>query len=129
MLLFVHDDCTVHQHEVQVCTRLNASRPADFTKGERLGKDDALVTWTRPKCPPWMSAEEYEKIPETLTLRMVRYSLEAKGFRTQSITVIRRGKHPVTFHHDQGFEGLKGAREPALLFCPFMVSYGRGVLT
>jgi len=76
------------QHEVQVCARLHASRPADFTKGERLGKDDVLVTWTRPKCPPWMSADEYENIPETLTLRMVRYSLEAKGYRTQSITVI-----------------------------------------
>jgi hypothetical protein len=26
------------QHEIQVCTRLNAKRPIDFTKGKRLGK-------------------------------------------------------------------------------------------
>jgi len=76
------------QREVQVCTRLNAKRPIDFTKGKRLGKDDVLVTWTRPKRPEWMSVEEYEKIPETLTLRMVRYSLVAEGYRTKSITVI-----------------------------------------
>ena len=76
------------QHEVQVCARQNAKRPVDFTKGKRLGKDDALVTWKRPERPPWMSAEEYEQIPETLTLRMLRYSLVAKGQRTQSITVI-----------------------------------------
>jgi len=76
------------QRDVQVCARLNAKRPIDFTRGKRLGKDDVLVTWIRPKCPSWMSAEEYETIPETLTLRMVRYSLVAKGCRTQSITVI-----------------------------------------
>ena len=76
------------QRDVQVCARLNAKRPIDFTKGKRLGKDDTLVTWTRPLRPSWMSVEEYEQIPETLTLRMLRYSLEAKGCRTQSITVI-----------------------------------------
>ena len=76
------------QRGIQVCVRLNAKRPIDFSSGKRLGKDDQLITWKRPKCPPWMSVGEYEKIPETLTLRMVRYSLVARGRRTLSITVV-----------------------------------------
>jgi hypothetical protein len=76
------------QRDVQVCTRLHASRVVDFRRGKRLGKDDRLVTWTRPQRPSWMSVEEYETIPETLTLRMVRYSLVGRGRRTQVITVI-----------------------------------------
>ena len=76
------------QRDIQVCARMNAKRPVDFTKGKRLGKDDALVTWKRPERPSWMSAEEYEKIPETLQLRMLRYSLIGRGRRTQVITVI-----------------------------------------
>jgi hypothetical protein len=32
-----------------------------------------LVTWTRPVRPDWMSEAEYARIPETLTLREVRF--------------------------------------------------------
>jgi hypothetical protein len=85
------------QRDVHVCTRLNANRSADFSKGERLGKDDVLVTWTRPMRPAWMSVEEYESIPETLTLRMTHYSLEAKGFRTENVTVITTLVDPVEY--------------------------------
>ena len=75
------------QRGVQVCTRISR-RPIDFRKGKRLGKNDCLVTWKRPKCPKWMSEEIYETIPETMELRMIRYSLVARGRRCKSITVV-----------------------------------------
>ena len=76
------------QKGVHVCARVNASRRVDFRKGKRLGKDDRLVTWQRPRRPEWMSEEMYETIPETMTLRQIRYSLAGKGRRTRSVTVV-----------------------------------------
>jgi putative transposase len=41
---------------VQFCVRLHQCRPGDFRQGQRLGKDDHLITWVRPKRPcrnPW----------------------------------------------------------------------------
>ena len=73
---------------VHVCTRINAQRRADFRQGKRLGKYDRLVTWQRPQRPAWMSADQYETIPETMQLRMIRYSLTGKGRRSKSITVV-----------------------------------------
>lgn len=44
-------------------------RSTDFSLGERLGTRDHLITWTKPKRPPWMSPEEYAAAPETLRVR------------------------------------------------------------
>jgi len=76
------------QRGVQVCARLHASRIVDFRQGKRLGKNDRLITWTRPQRPSWMSVDEYEQMPETLTLRMVRYSLVGRGRRSLNVTVM-----------------------------------------
>jgi hypothetical protein len=76
------------QRGVHVCARLHASRSTDFRFGKRIGKDDRYIAWTRPQRPSWMSVEDYEQIPESLLLRMVRYSLVARGRRTKSVTVV-----------------------------------------
>ena len=73
---------------VHVCTRLHQRRPPDITQGKRLGDDDYLITWTRPKRPDWMDEAPYEQIPPTLTWRMIRYQVVEPGFRTQTITVV-----------------------------------------
>lgn len=42
----------------------------DFRKGKKLGSRDHLIVLTKPKqCPPWMTAEQYASVPETLTIR------------------------------------------------------------
>lgn len=73
---------------VDVCARLHQCRKSDFRCGKRLGPADRLVTWTRPKRPAWMSPEEYEQIPQTLTLRMIRFDVTEPGRRVQTITVV-----------------------------------------
>lgn len=73
---------------VDVCTRISASRIVDFRQGKRLGKYDRLVTWKRPQRPSWMSKEQYESIPETMELRMVKYSLSCQGRRSKTITAV-----------------------------------------
>jgi hypothetical protein len=73
---------------VQVCARLHQRRPGDFRQGRRLGPNDHLITWTRPQRPPWMSQEQYRQIPETLTLREVRFDVTEPGCRVDTLTVV-----------------------------------------
>jgi len=45
-------------------------RHVDFRKGEKLGKKDHLITYEKPKVKPsWMSQEDYDAAPKTLTVR------------------------------------------------------------
>ena len=44
-------------------------RSLDFRKGTSLGKKDHLMTYEKPKRPDWMSQENYESVPDTLTVR------------------------------------------------------------
>jgi len=73
---------------VQFCTRLHQRRPIDFRQGQRLDRDDHLVTWTRPSKPLWMSDQLYAQIPETMTLREVRLQVTIPGRRTETLVVV-----------------------------------------
>jgi len=82
---------------VHFCTRLHQRRPSDFRQGQRLGRDDRLVTWPRPKRPSWMPEELYERIPETMTLREVRFQVTIPGRRTETLTVVTSLIDPQTY--------------------------------
>lgn len=73
---------------VDSCARLHQCRKSDFRRGRKLGQSDRLITWVRPKCPSWMSRRQYEQIPETLTLRMIRFEVTEPGRRVETITVV-----------------------------------------
>jgi hypothetical protein len=73
---------------VDVVVRKHQARHTDFRTGERLGKDDHLVSWSKPARPKWMSAEQYAELPDELTLREVCIHVAQKGFRTRSLVVV-----------------------------------------
>jgi hypothetical protein len=73
---------------IDVVVRKHQHRPTDFRMGQRLGKDDHLVSWRRPHPPKWMSVEQYATLPHDLTLREVRIHVVQKGFRTKSLVVV-----------------------------------------
>lgn len=70
------------------CLRMHQRRKYDFRKGKRLGKEDHIVTWVRPARPDWMDEETYATIPETLTVREVRFAVEQAGYRSKEIVVV-----------------------------------------
>jgi len=72
----------------QTCARKHHLRHSDFRRGERLGKYDHIIVWTRPQRPKWMDEQTYARIPETLRLREIRYSIVEPGRRTRTIDVI-----------------------------------------
>jgi len=72
---------------VDAAFRLHHKRHYDFRRGRRLGKDDHIVVWQRPQRPTWMDEATYASIPETLTVREVRFRVDAPGCRSRSIIV------------------------------------------
>jgi len=52
------------------------------------GPLDQVVVWFKPKQKPrWMTVEESAALPAEITIRELRFSLEARGFRTQVVTL------------------------------------------
>ena len=75
---------------VATLCRLHHARDADLRRGKRLGKNDRLVVWQKPKnwerrYIPW--ALWRRMFPE-LPVRILRYSLRRRGFRTRSLTLV-----------------------------------------
>ena len=62
--------------------RLHQRRKVDWRKGQRLGKYDRLVTWTKPKKPSWWLSIP---CPDTITVRITRVCVPIPGFRTRVI--------------------------------------------
>jgi len=73
---------------IHVCARQHQLRPTDFRRGRRLGPGDHLITWRRPQRPKWMSSEQYDQIPETLTLRELQFDVTVPGRRVETLIVV-----------------------------------------
>lgn len=69
--------------------RLHQARAADMRKGQRLGKNDRLVTWQKPwQKPAWLPQSCWEAILAELPVRVLRFQLSRRGFRTETITLV-----------------------------------------
>jgi putative transposase len=82
------DLALLKQRGIDVLIRKHQLRATDFRTGKRLGKEDHLVSWTRPARPPWMTDEQYATLPEAIALREIRISVTPKGLRTRSLVVV-----------------------------------------
>jgi len=94
------DLARLREQGVFVVYRLHHRRPADFRTGRKLGKDDRLVTWRRPE--HWLpsfgiSREEFKRLPETLTVRIIRTSQAPKGFRSRTVVAVTTLLDPVAY--------------------------------
>jgi len=76
------------QRGVDTVSRLSAHRRADFRTGKRLGKDDHLVVWKKPTSIRSVDRQTYNALPDSITVREVRFRVEQPGFRTRSIVVV-----------------------------------------
>lgn len=72
---------------VHVCFR-KKKRHTDFRTGKRLGKQDHLIQWHRPARPAWMSHEMYDSLPLVITLRELRYTVEAPGRKSGPFIIV-----------------------------------------
>jgi hypothetical protein len=73
---------------VDVVVRLHQCRRADFRRGRRLGREDHLVTWTKPQqIPDWMSRAEYDTMPAQITVRELRVRVQDKTKRVRNLVI------------------------------------------
>lgn len=69
--------------------RLHQSRCSDLRKGKRLGRNDRLLIWLRPSQRPcWLPKSWWKQIPIQLPVRMIRFKIHSKGYRTKSVTLL-----------------------------------------
>lgn len=61
-------------------------RKIDFRRGKVIGVRDHIVEWQRPKeVPQWVR----EKVlPEKMLMRELSFRVEARGFRTETVTLV-----------------------------------------
>ena len=83
------DLSTLSRRGVDCVMRMHHARSADFRRGRRLAKDDRLVQWKKPAqrpagCPP----ADFAALPVTLLLRMLRFRITARGFRSKEIVLV-----------------------------------------
>jgi hypothetical protein len=66
------------------------SRRCDFRFGEKLGPDDHVVVWKKPKYDPsrFESREEWEALPDTIKMREVRAKIRRKGYRNREVIIV-----------------------------------------
>jgi hypothetical protein len=98
------------QRGIDSVMRLHQARKVSFREGRRLGRDDRLLTWKRPaqRTEAW-SLEEWEALPESLSLRLIRLQVRTPGFRTRSVTLVTALTDPQTYPADE-LRALYGQR-------------------
>jgi putative transposase len=82
------DLALLQQRGVHSVVRKHQLRRTDWRTGWRLGNGDHLVYWSKPRCPAWMSPQQYATLADALVMREVRVGVEQKGFRTRELVVV-----------------------------------------
>jgi hypothetical protein len=73
---------------VDVVMRMHAGRAPVCFRGRGHSTGNRRVWWRKPPRPSWMTAEEYDALPEWLCLRALRVDVRRRGFRTQRLVLV-----------------------------------------
>lgn len=74
------------------------ARTMDFRRGRRLGKDDRLSTWQRSKqCPRTLCPDAFALLPETMSIRILRFHTQQPGFRSEAVMVATTLLDPIAY--------------------------------
>lgn len=69
--------------------RLHQRRPIDWRQGRRLGKEDRLIRWRKPLLKPrYLPNTLWKRIPQELSVRVLRFRLVVPGYRPESVTLV-----------------------------------------
>lgn len=77
-----------HAHPRQGKSGTRAGKPRSRVI-KSLGKDDQLVEYFKPaKKSEWMSDEEWKALPDSITVREIRRTVQRHGFRPITVTIV-----------------------------------------
>ena len=95
-----YDIVGVTRRKCDAVFRLHSKRPQHFRQGRRLGKNDRLATWQRPiwgSRPRGMGRREWKALPQTLTVRLIRFAVDIPGFRCKMVIVATTLLDPLAY--------------------------------
>jgi hypothetical protein len=72
---------------VDAVVRLHHARKTDFRTGRRLGREDHVVTWSRPDRPEWVDEALFAALPRRVEVREVATRVAERGFRARRVVV------------------------------------------
>jgi hypothetical protein len=78
---------TLKQRGVDSVCRFTSHRKADFRRGRRLGKNDHIVTWSKPAKPRTLDRAIFDPLPDSLTIRECRMCIAQPGFRVKVVVI------------------------------------------
>jgi len=92
------------QRGVDCVFRLHQRRIVDWRRGKRLGRGDRLVTLKKPtqyvrSCG--ISRREFRRLPDTLTVRLIRVQRDQPGSRTREMTIVTTLTDPAEVPADE----------------------------
>ena len=77
------------RHGLDVVLRLNEAAWPDIRPVRRLSNDDQIAIWHRPRVRPRrLPRREWEQIPETMTVRLVRFRVNTSGIRSRRFELV-----------------------------------------
>lgn len=83
---------------VDVVARVHQTRCFDHRHAQRIGPSDWRVSWKRPRCrPDYLSQEEWDALPDSITLRIIRVRVHQKGFRTKELWLCTTLLDPIAY--------------------------------
>lgn len=72
---------------------------------ELLGEQDQLVEYFKPRSrPTWMEQQQWENLPESITVREIRRSIKRHGFRPITLTIVTTLLDPQRYPADELIE-------------------------
>jgi hypothetical protein len=72
---------------IDIVMRLHQRRQVDFRSGRRVGREEQVVSWSKPKRPAWMDEATYAGLPATWDIRVLRVCVPQQGFHTRVVLV------------------------------------------
>ncbi len=76
------------EKRVDSVMRLHQARKKDVGIIKELATNDWLVQWQKQKeAPKWVTQEQWDSIPKSITVRYVTTTIEHPGFRTKTVTL------------------------------------------
>jgi hypothetical protein len=84
------DIAELRSRGVDVVFGMKNLRKCDFRRGRKLGPDDHIVVWTRPRYDStrFDSREVWAALPKTMEVRECRMILKRRGYQTRVIVVV-----------------------------------------
>ncbi len=94
------DFYSLKERGVDSVMRNHQRRNKGVTKLKRLGKNDRLVAWHKTALhnrPKWLSKQQWESMPDRLTVRQLTVAVDVPGFRTKSLVIVTTLLDPKAF--------------------------------